>query len=273
MKTASSKPEVVMVKIAGLKTNLFVREGLNEGHVLYLADLIDGGTELPPILITRDMEIVDGRQRKEAFELNKRTEIPATFVDVRDDIQLIAMAYQANVGGSLPPTQQDTEHTIQLLLRRGVPKKQIADLLGLPASMARKYVNDVQSKTARLQLQKAVTAVTEAGLTIAKAAETYGVDLDKLKEIISGRRRKHKAGVADIQRGLSSTHKSLSLKNAALVRSLLEKYEDGDVSEKQAREIFEHIEDLQKKASRTFADWRKRFEAKVVEVKETAKVA
>ena len=127
--------------------------------------------------------------------------------------------------------------------------------------MARRYVNDTQSKMSRAKLLRAAGAVTDGGLTVAKAAEQYEVDIEKLKETLSGHRKKHKRGIVEIQRGLTTTYKSNGLKNAALIRSLLEKYEDGDVTERQVREIFEHIDSLQKRAIRSFGDWKKRFDA------------
>lgn len=255
------RTKIETVALKDLQMNLFVRQVLNQDHALFLAELIENGVELPPIRITRERVVIDGRHRIEAYELNNRVEIKAEVEEVGTENELIAEAYKANIGGSLPPTPQDTEHTIMLLLERGEAMKRIGELLGLPAGMARKYINSVKSKTSRQKLMRATTAITDGGLTIAKAAEQYDVDPDKLKEILSGHRRKHKQGVAEIQRGLTSSHKSLSMKNAALIRRLLEKYEDGDVTEGHVNDIFVHIEQLQKRAARAVSDWKKRFDA------------
>jgi ParB-like chromosome segregation protein Spo0J len=254
-----SKQKTVALK--DLKVNLFVRQALNQDHALFLAELIENGVELPPIRITSGCVVIDGRHRIEAHELNDRVEIKAEIVDVKTENEMIAEAYKANVGGSLPPTPQDTEHTIMLLLERGEAMKRIGEMLGLPAGMARKYINSVKSKTSRQKLMKAASAITDGGLTVAKAAEQYEVKLEKLKEILSGHKRKNKQGISEIQRGLTKTHKSLSQKNAALIRSLLDKYEDGDVTERQVREIFSHIDQLQKRAARAISDWKKRFDS------------
>jgi len=63
------------------------------------------------------------------------------------------------------------------------------------------------------------------------------------------------------QRGLTSAYKSLSARNTSTLRKITEKFEDGDISEKQVREIFEHFKTLQRKADRVICDWEKRFEA------------
>ncbi|MEK7390717.1 MAG: ParB/RepB/Spo0J family partition protein [Patescibacteria group bacterium] len=265
--------KIVTVKIVDLKKNLFVRLALNEDHVLYLADLIGNGVKLSPITITPDLTVNDGRHRIAAYELLGLTEIEAEVVNIGSEIEQIAMAFKANVGGSLPPTQQDVEHTIELLLERGETKKRIGELLGLPAGMARRYVDVVQSRVARTTLMKAVAAVTDGGLTVAKAAEMHGVDPEKVKAVLSGHRRNNKlGGMAEIHRNLTKTYKSLSSRNAALVRGILVKHEDGDMSEKQVREIFAHIELLQKQSARAVADRMARFDAKTKERK-TGKAA
>lgn len=130
----------IEVDLRNLKTDWFVRTGLNEDHVLHLAELIEAGTELPPISITSDMLVVDGRHRIEAYKLNSLDKIKATLVEVRDKTSLIAEAYRANIGGALPPTPADTEHTIKLLVGSGASMKKIATLLGLPPSITRRYV-------------------------------------------------------------------------------------------------------------------------------------
>lgn len=265
-----SERTIVTVALKDLKTSIYVRQELNPDHALFLAELIEGGVELPPIRITKDMVVIDGRHRIEACLLNGLHEIKAEIVGISDENELIASAYQANVGGSLPPTTADTEHTIMLLLDRGVPKKQIGELLKLPPGMARKYVNNVQSKSARQKLMAAARSVTDGGLTVAKAAEQHGVDQERLKEVLSGRRKKNKGGVADIQRALTFTFKSLGAKNAALFRGLLDKYEDGDVTGRQVGEIFEHLSRCQTQSARAVADWKKRFESMTAK---TAKAA
>lgn len=254
------KAKIVTVRLTELKTNLFVRSALNQDHALLLAELLENGTDLPPIKITCDNVVIDGRHRIEAADLNKLTEIRAEVVEAVDESDVIAMAYQANCGGSLPPTTQDTEHTVKLLLDRGETIKRIAELLALPPGMARKYINEVKSKVTRAKLARAADAITEGGLTVAKAAEEYDVDPNKLKEVLSGHRRKNRQGIAEVHRTLTKQQKSASSRTAALLKRVIEQYEDGDVTEHQVREIFMHLDQGHKRSARTLVDWKKRFE-------------
>jgi transposase-like protein len=157
-----------------------------------------------------------------------------------------------------------------LLLKQNESMKSIGELLGLPASLARKYATEVKSRMNRAQLQRAADAVTEGGLTVSKAAEQYEVDPEKLKDVLSGHKRKSKNGVVEAQRRLSQQYNSVGTKNARLIKSLIEKFQDGDVNQKQMVEIFKHIERLQKNSAKVTADWKKRFEATVGKSKDPA---
>lgn len=263
----SNKIKVVgrkKVKLADLGRNLFVREALNDDHSLYLGQLIESGVKLPPIQITADNELVDGRHRVEAYSLNYITEVMAEVVEVGSETELIAAAYVANVGGSLPPTTMDTEHTVSLLIDHKATIAEIADLLRLPAAMARKFVNSVKSKKSRAKIVAAAADVTENNMTVAKAAEKHDVDPAKLKNFLGGGRgKKAKQDVEGVQRRLTAQYKGQSSRNAALMRELTAKLDDGDVTARQVTEIFVHIESLQKKAARALVEWKRRFQAKI----------
>ncbi len=251
------------MKIADLNLEFFVRKHIDEDWVLHLAGLIEAEEKLPPILVNTKGIVIEGRHRIEAHILLNLTEIDVEIHDVNDEVALISMGYKANTGGPKPPSIEDTEHTIMMLLDRGEAQKDIAKLIGLPPSLARKYVGQVKSKLNRLKLTKAAAAIADDNLTLAKAAEKHNVDPEKLREHVSGKRKKHKQGVAEIRKNLSAAYKSMSLKNANLAKKLLEKYEDGDVTAAQVNEFFDKIEDLQKNSAHSIKDWRRRFEAMI----------
>lgn len=265
--------KTVTVAIAELKANLFVRQALNPDHVLVLAGYAENGVKLPPIKITPDRAVVDGRHRIAAYQLLDRDQVEAEVVEVDSEAELIAMAYKANVGGSLPPSSKDTEHTVMLLLEHKETMKRIGELLGLPSGLARRYVKEVQTRAASAKMQRAVSAVTDDGLTVVKAAELHEVDPEKLKERLSGHRRAQRSDIPEIQRGLTRTFRSLGARNATLLRNLLERHVDGEVSERQVREIFTHFRRLQKQSGRTLDDWMSRFEANVRAAKAEKKTA
>jgi hypothetical protein len=255
---SSQKKRIVALK--DIQVNLFVRTGLNQDRVIQLAELIEAGVPLEKMEINQDNILIDGRHRKEAYELNNVKEVEVVITETKDETDLITRAFRANLGGALPPTRQDTEHTIMMLLDRKVPKKEIGEHLNLPTAVARNYITNVQSRMTRAKVMRAAQSVTEGGLTVAKAAEQHDVDPEKLKEALSGGRSKNKRGVDEIMRNLTLQYKSVSQKNASMLRSLLDKFTDGDVSLKQATEIFDHVEKLQRNSSRSVSEWRKRLQ-------------
>jgi len=260
----TSKSRIIRVRLAELQKNLFVREALDHDHVLYLAQLIENGVKLRPIQITADKVVVDGRHRIEAYYLNDIEEIDAEVVEVRDEISLIAKAYSANVDGSRPPSIADTEHTVLALLERKLPKKRIGEMLGLPANLARRYVDNVESKMNRAKLQRAVASIRDGGLNVPQAAAKYEVEERKVREYMSpSRRQKRESAVETTQRKLSMNYKSMNLSHANLFRLLINKFDDGDLTINQMNTIFAHLERLQKTSLRTAGEWKKRFEAKV----------
>lgn len=256
-------PKEISVKIADLVTNLYVRQELNEEHAILLAELLANGTALPPIKITPDHRVIDGRHRIEAHALCDRTEITAEVVNLTDEAEIIAAAYQANANGPLPPTAADNEHTIVCFLQQGVTITKIAQFMGLPTKLVRKYVEGVKAKEARARMAQAKRDVTDGGLSVPKSAEKNGVDPENLKEALGGRRQKKSDDVRSIQAALVKRAKSASSTNAALFRGLLKAFEDGDISAKEMKEIFADIKRQQAKQVRAVAQWERRFEAKL----------
>lgn len=252
------------VDLAEIKNNLFVRQKLDDDHVMYLAGLIEGGKEIEPIELDQDMGMIDGRHRKEAYELCGVKKTKAKILSFASELEKIAYAFKANTNGPKPPTPADIEHTIQLMIEQGIAVKSMGEFLSLPTIMVRKYANVVTSRISRTKLIAAAEAVTEGGLTVNIASQKYGVDLTRLKEHLSGnKKRKNSAnGVDELNRRLTANYKNVSMKNAAYFKRLIEQYDDGDVTERQIKVIIQHLESLQKKSARSFSDWKERIEAK-----------
>jgi hypothetical protein len=256
------KKKIVMVLLSELSEDFYVRQQLDEEHALFLAGLIEDGVNLPPITITADYQVIDGRHRITAHDLLGLDKIKAEMIETADKVELIATAYRCNTGGALPPTKEDTEHTIRLLLENRVSKTKIRELLELPSSLGRKWVDNVQSKMNRQKTMAAMDAITDGGLNARQAADKYGVPLEKLKEALSGRKKKSKTdGISGMKRDLTQRYRSVGVQNGGTLGRLLKLVEDGDVSPKQAKVIIAHLERLQAQSAGKVGEWRKRFEA------------
>lgn len=249
------------VKLADLKTDYFVRKGLDQDWALYIGELMEQGVKFPNIIVTADLQVIDGRHRLEAFSLLNIEEILVEIDEsITTEADLIAAAYKANTGGSKPPSKEDTEHTVMMLLDRKETISNIATLLGLPANLTRNLAKLIKAKTNKQKLARAMDAVATGGLTVAKAAELHGVEPDRLKDQISGKRKKKAAlGIPEILANISTQYKGQGSRNAAVIRKLMNMLEDGEVTEKQVIKVIDHVQASLKQQQRSLEGWRKRL--------------
>ena len=253
------------MKRADLKHFMYVRTSRNDDRVMEFAELMQNGTVFPPILVAKSNipeindAIIDGRHREGAYEMNDIHEVEVTTAVVSSVEEFISLAYKANSGGALPPSRVDTEHTVAMLIRLKVSKKNITEHLGLPITIAGRYIESVKSRVRRANMIQARAAVA-SGTTIVEAAEKNDVPIDDLKAELSGRRRKT-SDIAEKQRQLTTNYRSVGQKTAALMRDLRDKLEEGDVSLKQTKGIVDHVRKLLKSGTKAVDDWGKRFDA------------
>lgn len=255
----SKKERVESISLGDLQINAFVRAGIDENHVLFLGQLIEGGTELPPILITANNEVIDGRHRIQAHDVLGREIIQAKIVEVNSPEEIIAMAFRANMGGSLPPSPQDIEHTISLLVESKKTAQAISELLSLPQEMVSSYVAEVKARLARKKLQDAVRDVIDNDLAPKAAAKKHGVELDKLKAELSGNKQKSKQSSNTLQKKLTFTFKSCGGTVGKAMKTLQLLANEGDISKQEIQEIFDHIEDFLHRFVSNIADKKKRL--------------
>ncbi len=257
---SNSKGRKITVHVDSLKTNLFVRERLDDDRVQYFLDLFIAGQEIKEIEINKDREIIDGRHRHMMYQIADVVEIEVVEKDISDPEELIAVAYRANAGGALPPTRQDTEHTISLLVERNTTVKRISEILGLPTSMVRDYVKEVKAKIERRAIQNALRDITVDGLTVQQAADKNGINVEKVKNAIAPKRKKErKQAVSEIKRRLTALHRSSNLKETNIYKKMAEGFEDGDLTQVHVNEVLEHIGQLQRRSAKTHEDWKKRL--------------
>lgn len=254
--------KIVKVRIDHLKKDIYVRVQRDENRVYMFFSLLIDNVALPPIKITKDFQVIDGRHRIEAHEQAERTEIEAEIIEIKNTADFIAEAYRANCGGSLPPSKEDTEHTIRMLLEQGISKKKICELLVLPTELGKKYVETVQSRINRQKLNNAADAVTGRNYTIVQAAEEFKIDPERLKDFLSGRKkRKSKTGVPEMKAQLTTRFRGIGVDNGKILSHLRKMLEEGDISLAEALKVLEHLKKLQSQSGRKVQAWEDRFKA------------
>lgn len=247
--------------ISEIVLRFYVRRHLNEDHMLQLAMLYDEGVSLPPLQITTDNELIDGRHRLEALKYLNRTEVECEVVECDDFNEIVAMAMKANMGGSLPPTRDDIEFTIRQLLERGLSVNRIIDLIPLPKGMARTYITSVKAAIARAKMNQAVNDVAEGKLNPSQAAEKYEVDLESLKTELRGKRKSRVKTLKAMKASVSRDFRSLSSRNAARYKALLQQYADAEIGEKNTEAVLNHIEHCIGEVQQRLGEWRARYDA------------
>lgn len=266
----AKKTRLITLQVGDIKTNFFVRKHLNEDHVVTLADLYDHGVSLPPLQVSDDQvggyQLIDGRHRLEALKLIDRKEVECVLVETQGFADAVSHALEANVGGSLPPTRDDIEHTMKLLIEGGVPRIKIYDLMPFPKGLIRRYLDVVQSELAKARMVRAVDAVASKGYTVAQAAHEFDIDLDALKLRLSGKKKSAaKDNLKNIKSAIGSRMRGLSQTNIGVIRKLFQQYEDGDMSSAQVLDVFEQLMRSMRRATRVVEDWSARFNASIVD--------
>lgn len=251
------------ILISDIKPNLFVRKALNMDHVSMLANIMRIDKEkLPDPVVNQDKVLIDGRHRTAAAKSLGWKEIEVEIVNVTDEVEMISMAFKANDGGSLPPTDADKEHTIEMLIDRDESHHAIAKLLGLDLHLVRHYVKGVKSRMSAKRMLQARSAVGNKDMTVTKAAEAYKVDIHRLRRHVRGVDGPPD-GIRGIRNKIKQSHKSLSMKNAYVCSDVLDRFDDGILTEKQAINVFDYIESLQTNHAELLKGWRDRFGAKI----------
>lgn len=260
---AGKGKKVVSMKIADIIISHYVRKELDEDRVIFFAELYEAGSDVPPIKVTMDNKLEDGRHRLAALEFLERTDAVCEIVDTVSDVELIKAAYAANLGGSKPPTRQDTEHVAQMLLREGVTPAKVIDFFSqhYPKSVARTYVDQARFGITREKIRKAKEAVLSGDKTMNKAAEEFGVDIETLKAEVTGTKKKNKKNteVREFKSVLTTLFRSSSKRWAAQLTKLRIMYENEEVTTQQVDEVLEHLDHLIKQASRSFKNHKDRI--------------
>lgn len=256
----------VILPVADLKKTFFVRKETNQDRVLFFMELYESGAEVPPIKVIRgSVEIYDGRHRVEALEHLERKHTECELIEPGELSEMLMGAFGENFGGSLPPTRADTVFVMKQLIEAKVPNAKIKSMFApnfFRPSHADKLLKEAHSKVSEAKMKRAVSAVAHGEVTVQKAAEEHGVEVDDLKSKISGTKRKGRAtDIGEIKAEISNRNKGNSNRTVAIFRDLLDKYQDGEISDKKVTEVLDHVEKLYRSSSLRIKSWRERLEA------------
>lgn len=254
--------KTIDVEISKLKDEFDIRCILNDDHIIYLAELIKAGQSLPPIKITKDFKIVDGRHRKRAYELAEILVVKAVVSDSNGTIDIVKEALSSNMGGALPPLKQDLLRTMTILINKGYSRQRIFKEFEsiLPLSLLRSSHHHASWAINRQKVNNAIDLIRN-GLTIAKACELTGASLQAVKDKLD-RRISDGNGHTHIKGTLSKmfTHFDKSL--GKVVSNIFQNYEDGEQTKLDTEITLKFLAKLITNQNRMYADWQKRWNYK-----------
>ncbi len=285
----------LVVELEKIHTNLFVRKALDANRKKHFEDLIaeivalqnQGKTLDPqlldnvrPMLVTPAYEVlgngklrylpdtpyyegVDGRHRHWAWTVHGVKETAVTVAEYETYVDLISEASKANLGGSMPPTPEDRKLTVRNLVQAGASHREVAEAIGFTMGMTRRMVEQAKAEINRARLIDALDEYRLGNTPLPQIAAKHRVDEDKLRELVgvSGRRGKKK--IKELHTQLTATAKGNAARRSKLFASLMDKYQDREVTVKQVRQVFKHLQDTLARQEKHIKEWESRFEAAI----------
>lgn len=256
------------IPIANITNRFDVRRKIEEDHVLYLAGLIEGKANLPPIKVITIGEdqyaFIDGRHRAAAYALLGYDTIPASISkDSGDTAHYFGDALRSNWGGAKPPSRTDLEYTVSQMLDRGVSPIKIRESLNfVPASMLRLILTNSHSLLRKKRINKALDAVAN-GSKLADAAKEFSVEPDALKEAVTGRKRaasEQAIPLASIKSYISITLRASNTGIAKKIERVIKDVDDGETPSSTATQAIEAWEAHLKNTLNRMKDWKERVQ-------------
>ena len=254
------------IPIDQLKDTFHVRVSLDDDRVLQLAELYENNVEIDPLLVVEGTnEILDGRHRREALKLLDRKEARCKLIPNAERATLIIQALAVNMGGSLPPSRPDINHTIRLLIEEGVPRRRIIEnlqkIVAIPPELIQKWLDQVQSAMHRARMNKAGDAFVNGGLTLEEAAKACNVDPEKLRAYMGGKKKDTEIPMPlhELKAAYTSRFHVLSTQTGKTTKKCLASYRDGLMTKAQVEQFLNHIAHLIADMQCRHDEWNGRF--------------
>ena len=252
-----------MIPLALIDNDFDVREKtLFDGHGDVLANLRLEGTVLPPITVYKKdngrYSVIDGRHRLYAAERIGDKNISATVVPEGTKVERLKLGFNANFGGSLPPTKAEMVLLCVRLYDAGLKAWEIA--AAFPS--AKRYMNYARRDITMRQINLAIQEIrNNPKISMADAAEKWGCTVTALQGALKGgdsEAQKYTPG--KLRNAFNGFWTKFSYPSGKLFGNLTTLVSSGKVSKALALEIVDHEEDKLKSAMRINKDRRMRIE-------------
>lgn len=238
-----------LIRIDHIRVLFFVRTALNPERIQFFRELYEHNETVTPVTLAeipkshgesdQYYELIAGRHRVEGCAAAGYITIESFVEKFESEQDKIMYAVTENVGGSLTPTTADYEHSMELLIMRKMPKREILDSYPLPKPITAKIYKASMDKIYRRTIRKAVDDVIVGNITVKAASEKYDVKIEDLKRSLSSRDIAKDHSVSKLLGQLDFPMRSLGQNLGAKAKQLIEAYEAGEASVNDI-EIYRH---------------------------------
>lgn len=255
------------VNFADICITVYVRKQLDEEHMRFFADLYTSSASsmIPPIKVSTDNKLVDGRHRMAALKYLGETGCVCEIIQCKDSFDLTIEAMKANVGGSKLLTMAEIRQTIMRLLEEGYSQKKTIAALPYPKEMSRKYVRNSFTMLKHQRETMAAAEVRAKRMTVPEAAHRYHLQQRVVQHAVVKQEKKDSQGgdlsnIGSVKGCITARYQALSKKMGRYFRQLDERYKAGDFSEAQMRDIFAHVLHQARVHLGAMEDWNSRLD-------------
>lgn len=254
---------IQMIPRSKVAVTFYVRKAPDRDRVSQFVELYRAGAQMPPIVVNKDMELIDGRHRLEAQKELHRRMIPIVIEDINDRADMIVSAIAKNSGGALPQTDEDYVFSAMQLLEAGKTRVQVIKIFSalLPIRVAQRYVANGQSNLASRRMNLAVKTLAQGDKTVKQVAKEFNIKPANLQAAIRGRQKSvvNSDSLSAINTSVSVRYRSLSSTNANLLKQLFQRFEDGELSDKVILAVIAKMKTMNKKSESVVSDYENRF--------------
>lgn len=254
--------KIIVVKLSDLKKDFYIREKLVEEHWFLMAELMDAGVKFPPIEITEDRNVEEGRHRIRAAEYLGRETIEAVIVPDKGELESVSHSLEVNYGGSLPPTTEDLIHTFTYLIQKSIPREKIIQQFSkfIPKSVVGTYFQKASSNVTNKRVYEAINLIKENGLDIHEAAKKVGLkSIAQIKNEIDRRLGDIKPKIPNFKAIFASKFANFNTSNGHLISQLRIAYKNAEISAETVADTLKTLGDLISNTNKVYQDWQARF--------------
>lgn len=260
------KPKLVHIDLNLIDDDIVCRFALNENLAFEYAEMVEAGSECPPITVHRKNDgryvVEDGRTRLQSYRLTLKTTIPCLIYPEADSGSILIGAFKANCGGPCRVSLTDARHTMMQLMKMGWQRKEIiASFDCYPATMGSRLYYTARRTLIKQRCAEAISAMNKnPKLSLEECAHLYKIPVEDLSRYLTARTDKGQYRDRDrILVTVGQRFKGLISFLASTLKNEMEARLEGKQSSEDVQVIISRICEYETRMSTNIQNWQLRF--------------